>query len=118
MIDWLNPLFLICVSTGLIFIVTAIIGTKYPPKGINQIYGYRTKRSMSSQERWDFAQKYSNDLTQKYGILLVLLGFIGYFIKDPSQLISVVIATILVILTCLALFYKTENALKEKFGND
>ena len=56
-----NPLFLIPVMTGVIFIVAGWIMMKFPPKDINSLYGYRTKNSMKNKERWAFAQKYSAD---------------------------------------------------------
>jgi len=115
--DWLNPLFIICVSTGLVFIVMAIITSKYPPKEINSTYGYRTKSSMKSQERWDFAQEYSTELMQKYGIVLVLFGFLGYF-TSYSELISSILGIALILILCFTLFYKTERAIKDRFDED
>ena len=110
-----NPLFIICTSTGLIFIITAIITSKYPPKKINLTYGYRTKSSMKSKERWDFAQSYSTDLLYKYGIILTLIGMMCYFTIFaivPATILSLMIMSILVVL----LFYKTEKAINDKFG--
>ena len=46
--------------TGLIFFFAAIIMYYYPPKEINSLYGYRTSSSMKSEERWDFAQRFSS----------------------------------------------------------
>ena len=115
--SWNNPLFFICVSTGLVFIVTAIITSKYPPKKINHIYGYRTKNSMMSKERWDFAQEYSTELMQKYGIVMVLLGFLGYF-TSYSTIISTLIAIGIIIFLTIAIMYKTEKALKEQFEDE
>ena len=43
-----------------IFFITRVIVRACPPKGINPIYGYRTKRSMKDQESWDFAQEHAN----------------------------------------------------------
>ncbi|MEM9547245.1 MAG: SdpI family protein [Bacteroidota bacterium] len=111
---WLNPLFIICTSTGLIFIVVAIITAKYPPKKINHIYGYRTKNSMKSKDRWDFAQEYSTDLMQKYGIVMVLLGFLGYF-TSYSNMISTLISLGIIVFLTIIIFYKTEKAITERF---
>ena len=109
--NWQNPLFLVSFSTGVVFIITAILSAKYPPKGINRIYGYRTKSSMKSIERWNFAQEYSSDLMHKYGILLTLIGIAGYFIRLPIIAATMIsIATMLVLV--IALIYKTEHAIK------
>jgi hypothetical protein len=40
--------------------VVGIVFWTYPPKKINEFYGYRTTRSRKSQEAWDFAQKWGN----------------------------------------------------------
>ena len=112
-----NPLFLILTWTGIIFIITSIITLKYPPKKINVYYGYRTKSSMKSKERWDFAQNYSTDLLYKYGILLTLIGILSYFTSFPivtSTILSLVILSIVLGF----LIYKTEKAIKEEFGSD
>ncbi len=45
-----------------ISIVAFVILRLFPPRKINRLYGYRTKRSMQNQKKWDFAQKYSADL--------------------------------------------------------
>ncbi|MDF2941757.1 MAG: hypothetical protein K0S01_615 [Herbinix sp.] len=34
----------------------------YPPKDIEDYYGYRTKRAMKSKETWKFAQKYAGKI--------------------------------------------------------
>ncbi|WP_299216827.1 SdpI family protein [uncultured Dokdonia sp.] len=40
---------------GLLFLGLAYYYRKNPPKKINHLYGYRTRRSMANQEIWDFA---------------------------------------------------------------
>ena len=45
---------------------------KCPPKNINGLIGYRTKRSMQNQESWDFAQRYAGKVdVYKRQILMV-----------------------------------------------
>lgn len=46
---------------------------KNPPKSINWIYGYRTKRSMSSQEAWDVAQCSFGQIWFKVGVGLLVI---------------------------------------------
>ena len=43
-----------------------------PPQRVNGWYGYRTSRSMASQEAWDFAQRYLAILWRKAGIWMML----------------------------------------------
>ena len=45
---------------ALILMVVGIVFWMYPPKKINEFYGYRTTRSRKSQEAWDFVQKWGN----------------------------------------------------------
>lgn len=46
---------LIFYSNILLFVGLSILFKIYPPKKINSFYGYRTTKSMSSQELWDKA---------------------------------------------------------------
>ncbi len=62
-----GPLFLIPVLTGIIFIIADFIQLRFPPKKINNLYEYRTTRSMKIQEVWDLAQIYSSKLSIEVG---------------------------------------------------
>lgn len=44
---------------GPMMLVLAFWFKRFPPKKINYLYGYRTPKSMRSQEAWDFANRYS-----------------------------------------------------------
>lgn len=48
--------------------ISGLIMMLHPPKTRNVLFGYRTKRSLLSQETWDFANYYG-------GTLYVYLGF-------------------------------------------
>lgn len=53
-------IFMVCMN---LLIPLAMVGfgavfLRWPPKEINGAYGYRTARSMASQEAWDFAHAY------------------------------------------------------------
>ena len=115
--SWQNPLFIVLVLTGITFIIMTMIVSKFTPKKINRLYGYRTKSSMKSQERWDFAQSYSNDLMFKYGVLLTLLGIAGYF-TSFSVITSTFIGVAIMIILIIALMYQVEKAIIEKYGNE
>lgn len=109
-----NPLFIIPVSSGLIFIIMGFIILKYPPKKINGIYGYRTGSSMKNQERWDFAQIYSAQEIIRLGIILALLGLIG-LIYFPNEGIAVALGIGLLLSTVIILLIRVELAIKKKF---
>lgn len=112
-----NLLFLIPVSTGIIFLIAGYIMRKFPPKNINSLYGYRTKSSMKSKEIWDFAQKYSSKEMMKSGIILVLLGLIG-FVYQPTENTATIIGLGLVILIVVALIIRVEAGIKRKYKTD
>ena len=42
---------------------------KHPPKTINGIYGYRTRRSMQNWATWEFAHQYCARLWRKLGCI-------------------------------------------------
>ena len=44
-----------------------------PPRKINYIYGYRTRRSMQNQEMWDEANSYSSSLMVLIAALLNMI---------------------------------------------
>ncbi len=43
---------------GPLMLVLALLFRKFPPKKINDLYGYRTARSMKSEEAWAYANSY------------------------------------------------------------
>ncbi len=69
--DTSNPIALIPIVVSPFLIIAGFILIFAPPKKINHLYGYRTRRSMKSQEIWDYAQP-------KAGRQLVYLGM-AYF---------------------------------------
>ncbi len=54
-----------------VFYVAGYLLNKYPPKRINSLYGYRTRKSMASQERWDYAQKYSGRIAKSHALIML-----------------------------------------------
>jgi uncharacterized membrane protein len=96
---------------GLVFSLAAFISIKFPPKKINGIYGYRTSRSMKSQENWDTAQRYSSRLMLKQGLVMLAIG--GLLIALPiHDEVSAVISVALLIISVIVLFVQTEKKLK------
>ena len=114
--NYLSPLFLIAITTGSIFILAGIILLQFPPKKINQLYGYRTKNSMDNQDRWDFSQIFSSKLLIKYGVYLALSSVLGLFFKI-DEMVSMVLGLGLMFTVVFAIFINTENAIRQKFGN-
>jgi len=109
-----NTLMFITVITGMPFIVIALLTMKFPPKKINHLYGYRTKSSMKSQERWDFAQRYSSKQLLLCGIFLVTTGLLSTFMTI-EQSMGIYIAIPLIVSSVVLLFYNTESQLKKRY---
>lgn len=113
--DYLNPWLIILVITGAVNMVAGFILWKFPPRKINWLYGYRTARSMKSQESWDFAQPYAGKELIRQGVLMSLIGLPGPWL--PLKPVMAAFLSIPVMLALLGvLLYRTEKALKERFG--
>lgn len=113
--DWITPWLIILVLTGALTAIFGFIFLKFPPKRINWFYGYRTGSSMRSQERWDFAQAHAAGGMIRTGTLMVPVGVLGIWL--PFKPVVAAFLSIPVTLVFFAvLIYRTEKALKEKFG--
>ncbi len=110
LMDFLIPLMMI--GIGRLFM-------KRPPKRINGIYGYRTKRSMKTQETWDFAHRYLGNLWFKTGLVLIPLSalpLIFVYGKDVDLIGTVgAVVTLFEIVPMIVPIFPTERALKENF---
>lgn len=60
--------------TPLLLLIFGWIFQKHPPRRVNGLYGYRTARSMKSQELWNFAQQLCGRLWWRLGWGLLLLS--------------------------------------------
>ncbi len=110
--------FIIFVLTGLSYVVASWLMIKYPPKKVNNLYGYRTRRSKKSKESWDFAQSYSSKLMGNMGAVIGLIGIVLGFLRLPVNDTYILISVGLIISLSIIPIIKTEAALKNKFGTD
>ncbi len=98
----------------ILFLITVGV-EKWPPSGINNVYGYRTKRSMASEEAWNDANDYSNRLMKLYALILMGCELIILW-SGLSIGWDKVIMSILMVVIFIALVWKTENMLKQNYG--
>ncbi len=56
-----------------LLLLISIMYKRFPPKEINDLYGYRTARSKSSQEAWDEGNRMSADFMMKLSLVSVLI---------------------------------------------
>ena len=71
---------------------------------------------MKSEERWDFAQKFSAKEMMKLGGFLALSSLL-VFITNFNNSINLIIGLCLIILMVISLFVRVESAIKAKFRN-
>ncbi len=89
-----------------------VIFQKYPPKKINWIYGYRTRRSMLNEATWKDANRYSLRLSILFCIYSFVFPFLLFFTYPEYNFLITVIANTLLILST---FYFTERHLRRLF---
>lgn len=90
------------------------------PAEINSIYGYRTKRSMSSQEAWEFANKLCGGMWIKGGIISLPLSLICVLIicirfGSRTGIGAATILEIVQVGLMLSTIYFVERQLKRNF---
>lgn len=112
-----DSLLLIPATIGPIFIILGFVMLKFPPKKINSLYGYRTKSSMKSQERWDFSQKFSAKEMMKWGCFLTLTSLLG-LIFNFSGKTEMIVGLILMFIAVFLILSNTEKALQKNFGKE
>lgn len=104
----------ISLLVGIIFLITAVLMYKFPPKDINHLYGYRTKRSMKSQPAWDFAQQYSTKKMILVSIGLIIFGILDILIIEDYTF-TIIVGLSLTILGFIYILITTEKELKKRF---
>ena len=103
---------LLMIGIGMLFM-------KIPPKRINYLYGYRTRRSMRNQDTWDFAHQYCGKICLVCGLVSIPFSLVPIWIVigKSEQVINRIGIIVLVLQTVLLLatIIITERALKNNF---
>lgn len=115
--DLSNNIILVPLITGPIFMLAGIVMMFFPPRKINILYGYRTSSSMKSQDRWDFAQKYSAKALIKFGCILLLTSALG-LVYHPDENTGTIIGIGLMIAVIVIMFLDVEKAIKKRFSEE
>ena len=107
----------------LIFLVVGVVFWMYPPKKINEFYGYRTTRSRKSQEAWDFAQRYSAKLMTIFGLVALIVAAAAHLFRnslcinsDYLMLYDTCITLLLPMIVAIPPIVLTELELRKRFG--
>lgn len=102
---------------GLILIVAGLITNLFPPKKINLIYGFRTRKSMESQEKWTVANQYSSKLSIFIGLGMFIVGLLSFFV--PVLKSGFWILSVGLLIFCLLLLVRlTHNRLSRQNDHD
>lgn len=108
-----NQLYIALGYCGLMLFIAWLL-KKYPPKKINHLYGYRTKRSMKSQFTWDSANKYSALIFFKICLYSFLIPVALYFLYPQLNVLITIVTNTLLLFYML---YATEKHLKTCFDS-
>lgn len=116
---------IIIVMFGLGFLFSGIGAWmwKKPPRKINPLAGYRSRRSMKSQAAWDFAQAYSGRLMCLTGLVMLLVvaplfWLSGYNYDTLNPALIVLLPLLPVLAATVIPIYLTERKLKQLFDNE
>lgn len=109
------------------FIVTLLIPTSLlltwylcpKIKTINNVSGYRTKRSMQNQNTWDFSQKYCSKISlyMFFPSLILAIVIMPTVISNPVDVIGWIGLgiTMIQMVSFIVIIISTEKALKKTF---
>lgn len=114
--EFITGIFEISFICGIAFLIAAGVQHFFPPKRINLFYGYRTAASMKSEERWQFAQKYSTGQMVKASVFMILLSFTGFLFPE-SPFGRLFGSFVIAIVAVCYMFLTTERELKKRFKN-
>ncbi|APZ45367.1 hypothetical protein BW723_03205 [Polaribacter reichenbachii] len=110
----MSPYIYVLTTNGLLFLLSVIFW-KFPPKKINNFYGYRTFKAMQNQDIWDFANTNFNKSLLFYSGISFLGGLLlaQFSAKEISWE-----PMVLVMLSILVSIIKTERALSDNFTDE
>ena len=109
-----NPFSLILALSGIVFLIASLIMRFKPPASINHLYGYRTPRSMKSQENWDYAQQRSAGLMLLSAFLMIGLSLLGMFIDQSKELVMLFASISLIVVFSAIPLIIVERELKRR----
>lgn len=103
-------------------IIAGIAMWKHPPKDINGMIGYRTRRSMKNIDTWRFAHEYCGRTWWKVGWIVLIISALAHlpYYNDTDHVIGILCAVICTMqcAVLIASVIPTENALKNTFTDD
>ena len=121
MIFW-SYMVLIDLLIPVIMLLVGLVFRKHPPKSINGIWGFRTRRSMKSQAAWEYANRYIGKIWFYWGMVMLPLSVVPMLFVlngSPRQIESVTVVTCLIQLIPVVISnFVAEKALKDRFDEE
>lgn len=115
---WFFMLFIVIVLPFIMF-MSSFYFIAGGPKNINNIFGYRTGRSMINKDTWIFAHEYCGKLWLKVSIAFILTSIVIMLcLIKTDQRVFVAVGFVIFIAEFVTLFFtinKTEKALADSF---
>ena len=110
-------IFAMCMLVPVIIIVIALISRTKPQREINSTIGYRSKRSMASQENWDKAQKLMAKYLLVIGCVIAAISIVAGIImvsvlEQPQMLIAFGVLIVIQVISILLVIPLVESQLK------
>ncbi len=102
---------------GVLIVLIGSYWKRYPPKKINHLYGYRTKKSMKNMDTWNYANKIGAKMFINGGVILVVLGGITYLLDPLMSIWVITIATVIVLLGGIVFCEQELSRVFDKKGN-
>ena len=103
----------LAIILGCVFILIGFRMFGFPPKKINAWWGYRSKASIVSQKKWDFANRFAGEIFIRAGVLGVIIG-ISSFLLPIGKFEGSIISGLLALYVPYYVFKQTEKKLKAK----
>tara|TARA_B100000795_G_scaffold269619_1_gene259602 strand:- start:1046 stop:1390 length:345 start_codon:yes stop_codon:yes gene_type:complete len=110
----MSPIIYVLTTNGLLFLLS-IIFWKFPPKKINNLYGYRTFKAMQNEDIWNFANTiFNKNLLMYAGLSFIATMLLANFIVNGLTWQPMVVAILSIVVSII----KTERALSDNFTEE
>ena len=103
-------------SMGAILLAASLILKVFPPKKINMLYGYRTRRSMKNQETWNTGNQIAAAALLIFSVIQLAFGLGSFLILPEADAIDWTVG--FMILGLIVMIIMIELRLKKLFDKD
>ncbi|MBT2572397.1 SdpI family protein [Bacillus sp. ISL-51] len=101
---------------GMLMAVAGILAKCFPPRSINSVYGYRTRRSMSNGRQWQEGNRFSASLMIILGLFAAAAGVASDRFISINQPFSLILQITYLAAACALTIVMTERSLKSMGG--